>query len=49
MARLLMIVTSAHSIDLASEKGYETGYAADEVLKPYDKGDRYPRRKDTAC
>ena len=37
MARLLMIVTSAHSIDLASEKGYETGYAADEVLKPYDK------------
>ena len=37
MARLLMIVTSARSIDLASEKGYETGYAADEVLKPYDK------------
>src|SRR5438132_4336833 len=37
MARLLMIVTSARSIDLASEKGHETGYWADEVLKPYDK------------
>jgi putative intracellular protease/amidase len=32
-----MIISSAHSIDLASGKGYETGYAADEVLKPYDK------------
>src|SRR5260221_12724876 len=37
MARLLMIVSSACSIDLASEKGHETGYWADEVLKPYDK------------
>jgi putative intracellular protease/amidase len=37
MARLLMIVSSARSIDLASEKGHETGYWADEVLKPYDK------------
>ncbi len=37
MARLLMIVSSAHSIDLASAKGRETGYSVDEVLKPYDK------------
>jgi putative intracellular protease/amidase len=37
MARLLMIVSSARSIDLVSEKGRETGYSADEVLKPYDK------------
>ena len=37
MARLLMIVSSARSIDLASEKGHETGYWADEVLKPYGK------------
>lgn len=37
MARLLMIVSSARSIDLISEKGRETGYSADEVLKPYDK------------
>src|SRR3989442_3815404 len=37
MARLLMIVSSARSIDLTSEKGHETGYWADEVLKPYDK------------
>ena len=37
MARLLMIVSSACSIDLVSEKGRETGYSADEVLKPYDK------------
>jgi len=37
MARLLMIISSACSIDLASEKGHETGYWADEVLKPYDK------------
>src|SRR5256885_9930458 len=37
MARLLMIVSSARSIDLASDKGHPTGYFADEVLKPYDK------------
>jgi putative intracellular protease/amidase len=37
MARLLMIVSSARRIDLVSEKGRETGYSADEVLKPYDK------------
>jgi len=37
MARLLMIVSSARSIDLASEKRHTTGYWADEVLKPYDK------------
>jgi putative intracellular protease/amidase len=37
MARLLMIVSSADSIDLTSEKGRETGYSVDEVLKPYDK------------
>lgn len=37
MARLLMIVSSARSIDLVSEKGHTTGYSADEVLKPYDK------------
>ncbi len=37
MARLLMIVSSVRSIDLTSRKGYETGYSADEVLKPYDK------------
>jgi putative intracellular protease/amidase len=37
MARLLMIVSSARSIDLVAEKGYATGYSADEVLKPYDK------------
>jgi putative intracellular protease/amidase len=37
MARLLMIVSSARSIDLVAEKGRETGYSADEVLKPYDK------------
>jgi putative intracellular protease/amidase len=37
MARLLMIVSSARSIDLASDKGHATGYWADEVLKPYDK------------
>src|SRR5438876_2175857 len=37
MARLLMIVSSARSIDLAREKGRETGYSVDEVLKPYDK------------
>jgi putative intracellular protease/amidase len=37
MARLLMIVSSARSIDLVSVKGRETGYSADEVLKPYDK------------
>ena len=37
MARLLMIVSSARSIDLVSERGRQTGYSADEVLKPYDK------------
>ena len=37
MARLLMIVSSARSIDLASDKEHPTGYFADEVLKPYDK------------
>jgi putative intracellular protease/amidase len=37
MARLLMIVSSARSINLAREKGRETGYSVDEVLKPYDK------------
>src|SRR5260370_6708194 len=37
MARLLMIVASARSIDLAAEKGHETGYWADEVLKRYGK------------
>jgi hypothetical protein len=37
MARLLMIVSSVRSIDLVSENGHETGYSADEVLKPYDK------------
>ena len=37
MARLLIIVSSAHSIDLVSDKGHPTGYFADEVLKPYDK------------
>jgi putative intracellular protease/amidase len=37
MARLLMIVSSARSIDLASDKGHPTGYWADEVIKPYDK------------
>ena len=37
MARLLMIISSARSIDLVSEKGRQTGYSADEVLKPYDK------------
>ncbi len=56
MARLLMIVSSARSIDLISEEGRETGYSADEVLKPYDKfvagwrggGGRNPRRKAAA-
>jgi putative intracellular protease/amidase len=37
LARLLMIISSARSIDLASDKGHTTGYFADEVLKPYDK------------
>src|SRR5260370_41202532 len=37
MTRLLMIVSSARSINLASDKGHTTGYWADEVLKPYDK------------
>jgi putative intracellular protease/amidase len=37
MARLLMIVSSARSIDLASDKEHPTGYFADEVIKPYDK------------
>ncbi len=37
MARLLIIVSSAHSIDLVSDKEHPTGYFADEVLKPYDK------------
>lgn len=37
MARLLMIISSARSIDLASEKAHPTGYWGDEVLKPYDK------------
>lgn len=37
MAQLLMIVSSARSINLAREKGRETGYSVDEVLKPYDK------------
>src|SRR5258708_24891305 len=37
MARLLMIISSACSIDLTCEKGHETGYWADEVLNPYDK------------
>lgn len=37
MARLLIIVSSAHSIDLASDKEHPTGYFADEVLKPYNK------------
>src|SRR5262252_8116545 len=37
MARLLMIVSSACSIDLVSENGHQTGYSADVVLKPYDK------------
>ena len=34
MARLLIIVSSAHSIDLVSDKEHPTGYFADEVLKP---------------
>jgi putative intracellular protease/amidase len=37
MAQLLMIVSSARSINLARAKGRETGYSVDEVLKPYDK------------
>src|ERR1700730_9907385 len=37
MARLLIIVSSARSIDLANDKEHPTGYFADEVLKPYDK------------
>src|SRR5258708_10071164 len=37
MTRLLMIVSSARSINRASDKGHTTGYWADEVLKPYDK------------
>jgi putative intracellular protease/amidase len=37
MARLLIIVSSARSIDLVSDKEHPTGYFADEVLKPYDK------------
>jgi putative intracellular protease/amidase len=37
MARLLIIVSSARSIDLASDRQHPTGYFADEVLKPYDK------------
>jgi putative intracellular protease/amidase len=37
MARLLIIVSSARSIDLVSDRGHPTGYFADEVLKPYDK------------
>ena len=37
MARLLIIVSSARSIDLTSDRGHPTGYFADEVLKPYDK------------
>src|SRR5690242_6097989 len=37
MARLLMIVSSARSIDLVCDRGHQTGYSADEVLKPYDK------------
>jgi putative intracellular protease/amidase len=37
MARLLIIVSSAYSIDLVSDKEHPTGYFADEVLKPYDK------------
>jgi putative intracellular protease/amidase len=37
MARLLIIVSSARSIDLVSDREHPTGYFADEVLKPYDK------------
>lgn len=37
MARLLIVVSSARSIDLASDKEHPTGYFADEVLKPYDR------------
>lgn len=37
MARLLIIVSSARSIDLISNREHPTGYFADEVLKPYDK------------
>ena len=37
MARLLMIISSARNIDLASQKAHPTGYWADEVLKPYDR------------
>src|SRR5260370_37858693 len=37
MTWLLMMVCSAGSINLASDKGHTTGYWADEVLKPYDK------------
>ena len=37
MARLLIIVSSARSIDLVADKAHPTGYFADEVLKPYDK------------
>ena len=37
MARLLIIVSSARSFDLKSDKEHPTGYFADEVLKPYDK------------
>lgn len=37
MPRLLIIVSSARSIDLVSDKEHPTGYFADEVLKPYDK------------
>src|SRR5260370_5349289 len=35
MARVLLSVSSDRRIDLAAEKGHETGYWADEVLKPY--------------
>src|SRR5260370_16334274 len=37
MGRVLMSVSSVCIIDLASEKGHETGYWADEVLKAFDK------------
>jgi putative intracellular protease/amidase len=37
MARLLIIVSSARSINLVSDREHPTGYFADEVLKPYDK------------
>ncbi len=37
MAKILLIISSARTIELAKDKTHTTGYWAEEVLKPYDR------------